>query len=182
VNERRARSGIRAGLAALLSTLLAAFLLVGCAAGTGAEGTGAGGSGSATGVLDPAGSSSGSDRSADGGASCPAPSPTAPGAAESRLPIRSLCALPAEAAPVWRTIAGGGRPAYPKDGTTFGNFERRLPSRGRDYYREYTVPTPGSRDRGARRLISGNGHELYYTGDHYASFVVVDPTAGGPGS
>jgi len=59
----------------------------------------------------------------------------------------------------------------------FGNFERRLPQQQRGYYKEYTVPTPGSRTRGARRLVSGQGRELYYTADHYGSFVVVDPTA-----
>lgn len=112
-------------------------------------------------------------------AGCRGPSPTAPGAAESGLPVRSLCALPPEAGQVWRTISTGGRPAYPKDGTIFRNAERLLPRHRRDYYREYTVPTPGSRDRGARRLVTGQGRELYYTADHYDSFVVVDPTAVG---
>jgi guanyl-specific ribonuclease Sa len=88
-----------------------------------------------------------------------------------------LCALPAEAGQVWTTISTGGRLAYPKDGTTFGNVERRLPQRARGYYREYTVPTPGSRDRGARRLVTGERREVYYTGDHYDSFVVVDAAA-----
>jgi guanyl-specific ribonuclease Sa len=112
-------------------------------------------------------------------AGCPAPSPTSPGAAESRLPVRSLCALPAEAGVEWRSIATGARQRYPQDGDTFGNLERRLPMRQRGYYREYTVITPGSRDRGARRFITGSGRELYYTGDHYGTFVVVDPDAGG---
>jgi ribonuclease T1 len=110
---------------------------------------------------------------------CPAPSPNTPGARESRLPLRSLCALPPEAAEVWHTIETGGRMDYPRDGIVFNNAEHILPARQRGYYHEYTVPTPGSRDRGARRLVSGQGHELYYTGDHYASFVVVDPTAAG---
>jgi hypothetical protein len=57
-----------------------------------------------------------------------------------------------------RLIQQGGPFPYPrKDGSTFGNFERRLPSQPRGYYREYTVPTPGSRDRGARRIIAGEG-------------------------
>ena len=68
---------------------------------------------------------------------------------------------------------------YPrKDGSTFGNFEKRLPLQAQGYYREYTVPTPGSRDRGARRIIAGEGRggdvansgEYYYTDDHYRSF------------
>ncbi len=120
------------------------------------------------------------DQVANGSATgCPAPSPTAPGAVESGLPVRSLCVLPPEAGQVWRTISTGGRLAYPKDGTTFRNAERLLPRQRRDYYREYTVPTPGSRDRGARRLVTGQERELYYTADHYDSFVVVDPTAVG---
>jgi guanyl-specific ribonuclease Sa len=111
------------------------------------------------------------------GSSCPAPSATTPGAAESRLPVRSMCALPKETISVYAVITRNGRTSYPQDGGTFGNYEKLLPRHERGYYREYTVPTPGSRDRGARRLISGNGRELYYTGDHYNSFVVVDPNA-----
>ena len=61
-----------------------------------------------------------------------------------------------------------------KDGSTFGNFEKRLPHKPRGYYHEYTVPTPGARDRGARRIIAGSppesSGEYYYTDDHYRSF------------
>jgi guanyl-specific ribonuclease Sa len=110
---------------------------------------------------------------------CPAPSPAAPGAAESRLPVRSLCALPVEATVEWRSIASGAHQPYSQDGETFQNAERRLPAHQRGYYREYTIVTPGSRDRGERRFITGSGRELYYTGDHYGSFVVVDPGAVG---
>jgi guanyl-specific ribonuclease Sa len=112
-----------------------------------------------------------------GGARCPKPSPTTPGARDSRLPLRSLCALPSEAGQVWRAIQTGGPLRYSRDGIVFNNTEHILPAHQRGYYHEYTVPTPAERDRGARRLITGQGHELYYTGDHYASFVVVDPTA-----
>lgn len=149
---------------AVLVLLLAVLTLVGC--------------GSGTGVLDaPTAPAGAAQTGASPGGTCPAPSPNAPGAAESRLPVKSLCALPPEALPVWKVISTGGRPAYPKDGTVFGNFERRLPQHQRGYYKEYTVPTPGARNRGARRLVSGQGRELYYTADHYDSFVVVDPTA-----
>lgn len=156
---------------AVLVALVTVLSLAGCAGGATAvlDGPVTAGASSAAGKLAAA--------SSDQGSTCPAPSPTAPGAAESRLPVKSLCALPAEAAIVWRVISTGGRPAYPKDGTVFGNFERRLPQRQRGYYREYTVPTPGLSHRGARRLVSGQGKELYYTADHYGSFVVVDPTA-----
>ena len=91
----------------------------------------------------------------------------------------ALADLPPEAAQTLRLIRNGGPFPYPhKDGSIFGNFEKRLPAQPRGYYREYTVPTPGSRDRGARRIIAGEGKagnvatsgEYYYTADHYGSF------------
>ncbi|SHF43037.1 ribonuclease domain-containing protein [Streptoalloteichus hindustanus] len=95
--------------------------------------------------------------------------------ADSGLPVKPLTQLPKEAGQTWHLIERGGPFPYPeKDGSVFGNFERRLPSRNSGYYKEYTVPTPGERDRGARRLVAGGGGEVYYTGDHYGSFVVVD--------
>ena len=69
-----------------------------------------------------------------------------------------------------------GRPVpYAGGQSVFGNRQRRLPAESSGYYREYTVGTPGSRDRGARRIVHGSGGELYYSADHYSSFVVVDP-------
>ena len=91
------------------------------------------------------------------------------------LPVRALSSLPAEAAGTWRLIEKGGPFPYHEDGTVFGNRERLLPHERSGYYREYTVGTPGSEDRGARRIVTGDGGELYYTADHYSSFVVVDP-------
>ena len=91
----------------------------------------------------------------------------------------ALAALPPEARHTLQLIQRGGPFPYPrKDGSTFGNFEKRLPQQARGYYREYTVPTPGSRDRGARRIIAGEGRsgdvatsgEYYYSDDHYRSF------------
>ena len=78
--------------------------------------------------------------------------------------------LPAEARETIALIDQGGPFPYQKDGSTFGNRERLLPRQPGGYYREYTVITPGSDDRGARRIIAGDGGELYYTADHYASF------------
>jgi len=78
--------------------------------------------------------------------------------------------LPAEARQVVALIDKGGPFPYRKDGTAFGNHERRLPARGYGYYREFTVPTPGAHGRGARRIVSGREGELYYTDDHYRSF------------
>ena len=81
--------------------------------------------------------------------------------------------LPAQAQDTLKLIDAGGPFPYAKDGTVFGNFEGLLPSRRRGYYHEYTVPTPGESDRGARRIITGQGGEFYYTDDHYASFRAV---------
>ena len=104
-----------------------------------------------------------------------------PGAAESKLPVRPLCALPAEAARTWQLIAADGPFPYDRDGIVFNNRERLLPQQKGGWYHEYTVPTPGSGDRGARRLITGGAQgpdqQVFYTDDHYSSFVVVDVTA-----
>lgn len=86
--------------------------------------------------------------------------------------------LPAEARRTLILIRKGGPFPYPRDGVAFGNYERRLPVQPRGYYREYTVPTPGARDRGARRIVAGAGpqgdvrssDEYYYSADHYRSF------------
>jgi ribonuclease T1 len=83
--------------------------------------------------------------------------------------------LPAEARETLRLIERGGPFPYRKDGTTFGNRERLLPSQPRGYYREYTVRTPGARDRGARRIVTGRSGERYYTADHYRSFRRIAP-------
>jgi len=80
--------------------------------------------------------------------------------------------LPSEARDTLALIEAGGPFPHRQDGATFQNRERRLPERERGYYREYTVETPGSRDRGARRIIAGGNPpaEFFYTDDHYGSF------------
>jgi len=78
--------------------------------------------------------------------------------------------LPAEARETVHLIRAGGPFPWPRDGAEFRNRERRLPARARGYYHEYTVPTPGRADRGARRIVAGRNGELYYTDDHYRSF------------
>ncbi len=78
--------------------------------------------------------------------------------------------LPAEARQAVELIRKGGPFPYPRDGATFGNREKLLPARERGWYREYTVKTPGARDRGARRIVAGRDGTLYYTDDHYRSF------------
>ena len=84
--------------------------------------------------------------------------------------------LPAEAVATLEAIERGGPFPYSRDGVVFENRERRLPGRSRGYYREYTVPTPGSDDRGARRIVAGGDPPeiYYYTDDHYRSFRNVE--------
>ena len=92
----------------------------------------------------------------------------------------ALADLPAEARSVHGDVLAGGPFRHDKDGTVFGNRERLLPSAPRGFYREYTVATPGSRDRGARRLVCGGVRATapdacFYTADHYASFRRIAP-------
>ena len=94
------------------------------------------------------------------------------------VPAIQATALPSKARETLTLIKRGGPFPYRKDGSVFGNFERRLPMQPRGYYREFTVPTHGSRTRGARRIVAGLGStgdvrdsgEYYYTDDHYLSF------------
>ncbi len=104
------------------------------------------------------------------------------GAAIARAPVPigdiPAAALPAEARATLALIKAGGPFPYAGDGSVFGNREKMLPPRQRGHYREYTVKTPGARDRGARRVVAGAGAsgdvrtsgEYYYTDDHYNSF------------
>ena len=93
--------------------------------------------------------------------------------ARSSIKAIALSELPSEARLTVRLIRQGGPFRYDRDGVVFHNRERLLPIRKAGYYREYTVPTPGGKDRGARRIISGREGELYYTADHYSSFTRV---------
>ncbi len=86
-----------------------------------------------------------------------------------------MARLPAEAKSTYRLILAGGPFASQKDGSVFGNRERALPRKPRGFYHEYTVRTPGARDRGARRIVCGGNpptspEACFYTGDHYSTF------------
>jgi ribonuclease T1 len=87
----------------------------------------------------------------------------------------SAANLPAEARATLHLIERGGPFPYARDGVIFGNYERKLPRQPRGYYHEYTVRTPGARDRGARRIVCGTLPECYYTADHYRSFRRIQP-------
>lgn len=152
------------GLVALLALLVAAYL------------TGFGNSGGdrpGAGPLADTGSTATS--TADSQPSSPGTGTPAPDLG-SGLPLVSVADLPAEARDVLALIEAGGPFRYDRDGVVFGNREGLLPPKPDGYYREYTVDTPGESDRGARRLVTGADGELYYSADHYDSFVAVGGT------
>ena len=111
------------------------------------------------------GSPSGSEHATPSGSADPA---------TDGLPVVALSDLPPEAQDTVDLIDAGGPYPYDEDDGVFGNFEGLLPARPSGYYREYTVETPGSGDRGARRIVAGSSGELYWTGDHYQSFERID--------
>ncbi|MFI1957939.1 ribonuclease domain-containing protein [Streptomyces althioticus] len=103
--------------------------------------------------------------------------PVATSAAPSVLAVGGICYgdLPSEAHDTLDRIEQGGPFPFEQDGTVFQNREGILPDRSTGYYHEYTVITPGSPTRGARRIVTGEeNQEDYYTADHYASFDLVD--------
>ena len=104
----------------------------------------------------------------------PAPAQTATDPVSGLRWIR-VTELPAQGQQTYRLILSGGPFPYARDGVVFQNRERVLPSRSRGSYHEYTVQTPGSRDRGARRIVCARLPECYYTGDHYATFQRIRP-------
>ena len=93
-------------------------------------------------------------------------------ARDKSIAAEPVAQLPEEARATLKLIDAGGPYPYRRDGIVFQNRERRLPEQARGYYREYTVPTPGSTDRGARRIVTGDKPPIvfYYTADHYKSF------------
>ncbi|WP_445155289.1 ribonuclease domain-containing protein [Arthrobacter sp. Hor0625] len=148
-----------ATLAALLGVVVLVFVLGGPPqAGTGPS------------PANPAPTSS----SAAGSPTARTAAPEAPGVANpSGLPEIKASALPSEARRVLALIARGGPYPYARDNAVFSNFERILPRKSSGYYREFTVPTPGESDRGARRIVTGAAGEKYYTADHYDSFKFI---------
>jgi ribonuclease T1 len=104
----------------------------------------------------------------------PASMPAHARATPDALPEVAVARLPAEAQRTLELIRDGGPFPYERDGVRFGNRERLLPAQPRDYYREYTVKTPGAKHRGARRIVCGGPAKApdvcYYTHDHYQSF------------
>ena len=104
----------------------------------------------------------------------PAPQASArgesPPAAKGQFAEVAVAELPPEARRTLALIRAGGPFPYDRDGIVFNNREKLLPARERGWYNEYTVATPGVRNRGARRIVAARSGEFYYTDDHYASF------------
>ncbi|MFE4975613.1 ribonuclease [Kitasatospora sp. NPDC056651] len=117
--------------------------------------------------------------------SAPKPSPPAGGAATpapagtwvpSDSSMADVCRtkLPSQAVETLTLIAKGGPYPYNRDGIVFENRESRLPKKTDGYYHEFTVVTPGSNDRGTRRVVTGGSGEQYWSADHYATFQEID--------
>ncbi|MFD4654078.1 ribonuclease [Kitasatospora sp. NPDC058444] len=118
--------------------------------------------------------------------SAPKPTPPAGGAGTAPAPagtwvpsdssLADVCRtkLPGQAQDTLGLIAKGGPYPYSRDGIVFENRESRLPKKADGYYHEYTVVTPGSNDRGARRVVTGDSGEQYWSADHYATFLEID--------
>jgi ribonuclease T1 len=86
------------------------------------------------------------------------------------LPVIAATELPKQAQETIALIKAGGPFPYSRDGIVFSNREKILPKEKRGYYKEYTVKTPGAKNRGARRIVTGGEGQFYYSDDHYASF------------
>ena len=93
------------------------------------------------------------------------------------VPEIAAATLPREAREVLVLIHAGGPFRFDRDGVVFGNRERILPAQARGYYHEYTVPTPGVGNRGARRIVCGGPRTApaacFYSADHYQSFARI---------
>ena len=127
----------------------------------------------------PSASASPSSSRASGGAEGSGKSGGSGGSGSSNLPSCPLNSLPTEADEVAHDILAGGPFDHPdEDGSHFGNYQRILPRKNSNFYREYTVETPGVGHRGARRIVVGGGSDTdpdvwYYTDDHYESFCEI---------
>ena len=156
---------LRRALAAVVAVLLGAAVLVACGKSDGATPSTGGGTGTRTSAA-PAPTFTGAAPSA-GPADAAKLAPASP---TTSLPTEVVARLPKQAVDTLRLIAAGGPFPYSQDGVTFSNREGILPTHKSGWYHEYTVVTPGSSNRGARRIIAAQDGGRFYTDDHYASF------------
>lgn len=168
----------RAALAALAAAL-AIVVLAGCGGGATATveaSPAASGTAKSSITAKPGGTAKPSaSRSASKGASSAGSQSgqVAPAKATTSLPTVTVSQLPKEAQTTLGLVAAGGPYPYSRDGVVFENREGILPKRSSGYYHEYTVVTPGSNDRGARRIVTGEDGSRFYTDDHYDTFSEV---------
>lgn len=167
--KRKQLATLIAGVIAVLIVLGAAFLInkLGANDAAAPAASSAKTSTGKTSSAKPTPATSGSSASAAASRKTDAP------ANPSKLPVIKASQLPKEGQQTLALIGKGGPYPYDRDGINFGNFEGVLPKQPGGYYREFTVPTPGASNRGAKRIIVGNGGEKYYTEDHYASFSFI---------
>lgn len=152
-------------LLAVLMGLLGGIVLSGCAASTDTAVQD-----SSTQARSQSATAPKSPGTSKGGGSTGSGKALAPPTATTNLPTVAVSALPVQARQTLELIAAGGPYPYSKDGATFSNREGILPAKARGFYTEYTVITPGSDDRGARRIVAGKNGSRFYTDDHYSSF------------
>ena len=76
--------------------------------------------------------------------------------------------------PTLNRIENGGSFPHRNDGSIFRNNEGILPERPEGYYTEYVHPTPNVVGPGPQRVVKGLGGELYYTPDHYETFIPLN--------
>jgi ribonuclease T1 len=173
--QRRKLGFIIGGSAALVVVALA-FFLIGRSSGSKATTTKSANtqaaSKSSTKTSTPASNSSNSNPSKSATSVAVAPGGGA-NVGNSGLEIVKASSLPPEARTTLKLIEANGPYPYSRDGVVYNNLEKILPKQAKGYYHEYTVVTPGSKDRGARRIIAGGKGERFYTDDHYASFKEV---------
>jgi guanyl-specific ribonuclease Sa len=116
-------------------------------------------------------------KAADDDSSGPSHPPSSSSRTTRTSEVVALSSLPPQVAATLRLIKAGGPFPYPRnDGVVFHNAEKLLPAEPDGYYREYTVPTPGSSDRGTRRIVTARDGTYYWTADHYDTFQQIDLT------
>lgn len=166
-------SARRCGAVVGIILVALALLLTGCGATAGTSQSNTAAASAAAGGTPSATSKATSSPKSPRQSASAATTQLAPATPTSDLDTITVGELPPEAVTTLELIASDGPFPYSRDGVTFGNREGILPAEPNGFYAEYTVVTPGSKDRGARRIVAGEDGSRYYTDDHYASFEEV---------
>ena len=75
--------------------------------------------------------------------------------------------------PTLERIASGGSFPHRNDGSVYQNRSGALPQKTVGYYTEYVHPTNGIAGPGPQRIVVGKGGEMFYTPDHYKTFIPI---------